>query len=206
MRKMRLGEVLSQDGPKSGRKTKPTSRGTSPGHALCMPRHGERHGRPFEWCVDRGPPCMRDIQCLSTFDRRKNPRRATPVGVPAAAVYTGGHLLEFHRKTATSRNFSARPARLPDGNARSASRVMRSRSGLTRGFQSDQDPSLQGPPKTAISNSACCSPRCIGFPLFPLVKTRLVTMPSVKLKNRRNRSYGTITLASVCHCGIHFYR
>src|SRR6516165_1632673 len=47
--------------------------------------------------------------------------------LPAArAVYTSGHLLEFHRETATSRNFSARSARLTDAKARSASRVMRS--------------------------------------------------------------------------------
>ena len=79
--------------------------------------------------------------------------------LPATAqtVYTGGHLLEFRRKTASSRNFSARSARLPDGKARSASHLMQSRFGLTPGFPGDQDPSLQGPRKTAISISAYCS-------------------------------------------------
>src|SRR2546423_13521645 len=76
---------------------------------------------------------------------------------PAAAVYTGGHPLELRRKTATLRHFWARPVRLPDGKARSASRVMRSSSGLTRGFPSDPDSSLQRPPETAISAPADCS-------------------------------------------------
>jgi hypothetical protein len=190
MRNLGFHDDLGQDSPKWGRKTKPTSRVTLPGHALCMSHHGKRHGLPSSgactvWTVDRGP-YMQDARPLPTLRvwARQFCFRHTAYRQLATvqAVYTGGHLLEFHRKTAISRNFSARPARLADGMARSASRVMRSRSGLTRGFPGDPYPSLQGHPQN-------CN-----------IKFRLL----FTIKNRRNRSCGTITLASVCHCGIHF--
>jgi hypothetical protein len=62
---------LGQDSPKWGRKTKPTSRVTLPGHALCMSHHGKRHELPSSgawtvWTEDRGP-YMQDAKPLPTL-------------------------------------------------------------------------------------------------------------------------------------------
>src|SRR4051812_48468287 len=85
---------------------------------------------------------------------RETRRRTAEVGVSAWAVYTSGHPLEFHRKSVTSCHCRARLAGLPDGKSRFASLVMRSTSGLARGFHVDQDWSWHRTPESAISMDA----------------------------------------------------
>jgi hypothetical protein len=62
------------------------------------------------------------------------PRRTTHVVVPAGAVYTGGHPLEKGSRSLTFSHFSARPACLFDGKARSTSRFVAGGSNSRRGL------------------------------------------------------------------------
>jgi hypothetical protein len=61
-------------------------------------------------------------------------RRGTSAEVPDVGPYTGGHPLEIGPKILTFSHFSARPARLFEGETRSASPVIRSRSDWSRGL------------------------------------------------------------------------
>jgi hypothetical protein len=79
------------------------------------------------------------VRCQISDARCRNRRPATHVEGPAAAVYTGGHLLEFCSKSANLRHFLACLAWRPEGKARSASRFMPRRSDLTRGVLGDQE-------------------------------------------------------------------
>jgi hypothetical protein len=77
--------------------------------------------------------------------------------VPAATLYTGGHLLETHRKSLTLSHFSTRSERVSDGKARFVSRVIPNRSGLPCGLPWQGNTMWDVEPKSLISKSAGCS-------------------------------------------------
>jgi hypothetical protein len=64
-------------------------------------------------------------------DGCRSPQRTTYVEVPALAVYTSGQTREKGPQNYHFYHFSARPARLPGANARSASRSVRNISDLS---------------------------------------------------------------------------
>src|SRR4051794_31915308 len=108
------------------------------------------------------------VRCQISDARCRSRRPVAHVEGPSAGMYTGGHPLEKHLKSPTLSHFWARPARRPEGKARSASRFRLSRSDLSRGVVGDQDTLWDRRPEKSLSISAYCSlPQAVVTLVFP---------------------------------------